>query len=62
MKIKRQPVFEEITCSKCGTVFVPEADDDITCTGVDDEGVNTLEIDCPTCGTFYRCKIAGFYP
>lgn len=55
MRIKKQPIFEEITCAKCGTVFVPDAYDNITCTG---EGV--LEIDCPTCGTFHRCKTIGY--
>ena len=60
MKIIKQPVFETITCKRCGTVFVPEAEDDIICTGVDAEGVNTLEIECPTCAWFYRCKTIGF--
>lgn len=60
MKIKRQPVFEEITCTKCGTVFVPEAYDDIMCTSIDADGVNVLEIECPTCGTYHRCKTIGY--
>lgn len=55
MRIKKQPVFEEITCTKCGTVFVPEAYDNIICTG---EGV--LEIECPTCNTYHRCKTIGY--
>jgi ribosomal protein S27AE len=57
MKIKNRPVFSEITCTKCGTVFLPEPEDDIICTGIDDNGVNTLEIECPTCGTYHRCII-----
>lgn len=60
MQIKRQPVFEEITCTKCGTVFVPEAYDDIMCTSIDADGVNVLEIECPTCGTYHRCKTIGY--
>ena len=59
MIIKKQPVFEEINCTRCGTVFVPEASDDIICTGTEN-GVNTLEIECPTCSCFYRCKTIGY--
>ena len=62
MQIKRQPVFEEIICTKCGTVFVPEAYDDIICAGVDKDGVNILEIECPTCSTYHRCLTKGYYP
>lgn len=61
MIIKKQPVFAEITCTKCGTVFIPEADDEILCTGIDKDGKSTLEIDCPTCRTFYQCNILGYY-
>ena len=56
MIIKKQPAFAEITCAKCGTVFIPESNDGILCTGKD-----TLEIDCPTCNTFHRCVILGYY-
>lgn len=57
MIVVREPVFEMITCERCGTVFIPEPKDDISSNIVmyDGKCENKLEIECPTCGTYHAC-------
>ena len=53
MRIIREPQFNVCECERCGTIFQPEASDDLYYKFKDDEpwSVEKVFVRCPTCSS-----------
>ena len=52
MKIIKAPMFREVTCFMCGTVFLPEVGDDFECVfnyGINKNIISAIYTHCPVC-------------
>ena len=57
MKILKQPQYNVCTCDRCGTVFQPEAGDDINYRFIPQGELYNVLARCPTCGIYCRVSI-----
>ena len=61
MWIIKKPTFEKIECERCGTVFMPTAEDDLEYDYQRDDlfSPSKIFIHCPTCDKYCEVKKSG---
>ena len=61
MKIIKVPVFKEMTCNACKTVFIPEATDNLEFVfkrGINANPIDSIYTNCPVCLSRIRIPLA----